>query len=176
MSDSLILQKTIHKGFTIVELLIVVVVIAILASVSIVVYAGIQERAENTKTISGVNQAVKLLANYKTLNSDYPTTPEGWACIGTGYENNVCVTAANGVAVVGLNQEAFNEALRSVGSLPHLSTKNITRSDGPIVAGASWEYGSRMLRYHLSGSNAQCGAGGSRWGYGPVIQCRIILE
>ena len=37
--------KTKQKGFTLVELLIVIVVIAILAAISIVAYNGIQNRA-----------------------------------------------------------------------------------------------------------------------------------
>jgi prepilin-type N-terminal cleavage/methylation domain-containing protein len=36
-----------HYGFTIVELLIVIVVIAILAAISIVAYTGIQNRAND---------------------------------------------------------------------------------------------------------------------------------
>ena len=43
------------KGFTIVELLIVIVVIAILAAISIVAYNGIQSRANNTKIVSVTN-------------------------------------------------------------------------------------------------------------------------
>lgn len=42
------------RGFTIVELLIVIVIIAILATVTIVSYNGIQARAKNTKTVSAV--------------------------------------------------------------------------------------------------------------------------
>lgn len=44
------------SGFTIVELLIVIVVIAILAAISIVAYTGIQARANDAKMRAGVKQ------------------------------------------------------------------------------------------------------------------------
>jgi len=55
MSKIVALHKNLRRGFTIVELLIVIVVIAILAAISIVAYNGIQARAENSKTVAAVN-------------------------------------------------------------------------------------------------------------------------
>lgn len=48
-------------GFTIVELLIVVVVIAILAAITIVAYNGIQSRAQNSATASELSQNAKII-------------------------------------------------------------------------------------------------------------------
>mgnify|MGYP006209457325 CR=1 FL=1 len=45
-----------QTGFTIVELLIVIVVIAILAAVSIVAYNGIQDRAKFTQQVAEVDR------------------------------------------------------------------------------------------------------------------------
>lgn len=56
-------------GFTIVELLIVIVVIGILAAITIVAYNGIQERARSTTVTSALSQAAKKLAVYQV---DYP--------------------------------------------------------------------------------------------------------
>lgn len=61
-----------QKGFTIVELLIVIVVIAILAAITIVAYNGIQTRAENSKTASAVAAWAKALQMYKVDEGSYP--------------------------------------------------------------------------------------------------------
>jgi prepilin-type N-terminal cleavage/methylation domain-containing protein len=58
-----------QTGFTIVELLIVIVVIGILAAITIVAYNGIQERARATTVSSALSQAAKKLAVYQV---DYP--------------------------------------------------------------------------------------------------------
>ena len=62
------------RGFTIVELLIVVVIIAILAAITIVAYNGIQQRARASAASSALSQAAKKLELYKVDNSAYPTS------------------------------------------------------------------------------------------------------
>lgn len=63
------------RGFTIVELLIVVVVIAILAAITIVAYNGIQNRAKASASQTASAQAAKKLSLYAVDNSDqYPAT------------------------------------------------------------------------------------------------------
>ena len=58
-----------HAGFTIVELLIVIVIIAILAAISIVAYNGIQERARVSRANSDLSTLVKAI-QVARLNAD----------------------------------------------------------------------------------------------------------
>ena len=51
-----------QTGFTIVELLIVVVVIAILASITIVSYNGISTRAKESAAQSAISQVLKKVS------------------------------------------------------------------------------------------------------------------
>ncbi len=60
------------KGFTIVELLIVVVVIAILAAITVVAYNGIQQRTRDSARLSAANSIVKALELYYLDNRTYP--------------------------------------------------------------------------------------------------------
>lgn len=62
-----------NSGFTIVELLIVIVVIAILAAITIVAYNGVRERAARSVAQNETSQTIKKLLTYGVENNDqYP--------------------------------------------------------------------------------------------------------
>jgi len=65
-------MKRTTSGFTIVELLIVIVVIGILAAITVVAYNGIQTRAKNTKTINATTAWIKAVKLYETDKGSYP--------------------------------------------------------------------------------------------------------
>lgn len=66
-----------QKGFTIVELLIVIVVIGILAAITIVAYNGIQTRARDNARISDLKNLQKIVELYKAENGSYPLPANG---------------------------------------------------------------------------------------------------
>ncbi len=87
------------RGFTIVELLIVVVVIGILAAIVTVAYTGIQQRAQVSAITSELKQWHKLFEIYRAANGSYPlpaasnqttsggpgTSADHRYCLGTGF-------------------------------------------------------------------------------------------
>ncbi|MFZ2835796.1 MAG: prepilin-type N-terminal cleavage/methylation domain-containing protein [Candidatus Saccharimonadales bacterium] len=81
------------NGFTIVELLIVIVIIGILAAITIVAYNGIQNRARDAQRKSDLSQIAKALQMYKLDNGSYPSISSGCASgssgNGNGYFNSV---------------------------------------------------------------------------------------
>lgn len=88
-------------GFTIVELLVVIVVIAILAAISVVAYNGIRERAEAAAITTQVNQYAKIMEMYIVQNGRAPFA--NWRCLGdattlpaaNGYAENYCFKPSN---------------------------------------------------------------------------------
>lgn len=67
---------SLRKGFTIVELAVVIAVISILASIVLVVYPGIQKRSADTEAQADLRQAAMKLDAYKANIGGYPATQE----------------------------------------------------------------------------------------------------
>ena len=62
-----------QSGFTIVELLIVIVVIGILAALVITTFSGIQQRARNTERQTDVNAIAGQVEAFYATTGAYPT-------------------------------------------------------------------------------------------------------
>ncbi len=74
------IHKRNRHGFTIVELLIVIVVIAILAAITVVSYNGIQQRAQNAKRDADMSALYKAImtARISTGKTLMQITGGGW--------------------------------------------------------------------------------------------------
>lgn len=65
--------KSKQKGFTIVELLIVIVVIGILAALVITTFTGIQKKARDTERTTDIKAMHGQVEAYYAQNGNYPT-------------------------------------------------------------------------------------------------------
>lgn len=163
------------KGFTIVELLIVIVVIGILAAIVVVAYNGVQNRAKSTQVVTGVNQYVKAFVSYTAEKNVYPIATGFIACFGGV---NDCNGGANAAQTAALASElspytngASNTLLRSTSTLINY-TVNYTMPDSSIFTG--------MYIYFLQYGTSTCpSVGGVRFMYSTVsgadIVCRYAL-
>ena len=61
------------SGFTIVELLIVIVIIGILAALVVTTYSGIQKKARDTERKTDINAVHGQVEAYQAQNGKYPT-------------------------------------------------------------------------------------------------------
>ncbi|HEX6416766.1 MAG TPA: prepilin-type N-terminal cleavage/methylation domain-containing protein [Candidatus Saccharimonadales bacterium] len=166
------MNKVGKLGFTIVELLIVIVVIAVLAAVTVVAYNGIKQRADNTARIAAAKDWYKIWQTYLTQNGQYPTgTNNNHHCLGTGYATDFdgnadedCYMSNN----VKHPTATLHTALRTVASLPSYPVAKQTAATN-TVAGISMRSHDhldpstpqekqyyRMLHYWLTGNNQDC--------------------
>jgi prepilin-type N-terminal cleavage/methylation domain-containing protein len=70
----MIQKQSKSRGFTIVELLIVIIVIAILAAITIVAYNGVQNRARTSSAQAASNMLQKKIEAFNAATGAYPVT------------------------------------------------------------------------------------------------------
>ena len=75
-------MNKIQKGFTLIELMIVVAIIGILAAVAIPQYQDYTVKAKLSKATGVVNPIKTALALYNQENGAFPITAAPWATIG----------------------------------------------------------------------------------------------
>jgi prepilin-type N-terminal cleavage/methylation domain-containing protein len=111
-----------QKGFTIVELLIVIVVIGILAVITITAYNGFQQRATNEKTTQAFAAWIKSMKLYKADKGQWPPFA---SCLGTGYLYGVSGTDTSGIAQCRQNDAGSNfteNAAFKTAMIPYIGT------------------------------------------------------
>lgn len=161
-----------QSGFTIVELLIVVVIIGILASITAVAYNGVQARAQNSRILSAVTSWEKTLKLYKVQKGSLPSSD--YNCLATastdfpagsvlaagecmhGYPSSPTFSATYSSALTTDLKTILASVLTlPTGTLPAISgTVNST----PIYA-QGLRYSNLTIQYYVVGKGADCGKG-----------------
>lgn len=127
-------HNTNPSGFTIVELLIVIVIIGILAAVAIVSYVGISQRAVASSLQADLTGAATKLKLYQVDNSAYPTSLD---CTATPAANSICLKASPGnsytyTAVNNTTPQTFSLTAANTSGLSYVATNDAS----PVAATA----------------------------------------
>ena len=166
-------MKRESSGFTIVELLIVIVVIGILAAITIVAYNGVQGKARNTQVITGVQAYNKALLQYAASYGAYPGES---GCLGADYPEDQCWKGISGnfttTATLDTKLSEF------IGTKPRLATQRMSISIGDNMrAGALYrpQSGEYRIIYYLQGATTKCIDGTNGGVEGSMKQCTLTL-
>lgn len=152
-------MNTAKNGFTIVELLIVIVVIGILAALSYVTYSGFQTKARNSTKVSIIQQTMKLIHLYKAENGNYPlSSAMGDFCLTT---DNLCTNYAGTPHAA--SNSVLMDALKAYGTPASQSGDQITAGSR---YGITYSYtptrtlesqtNPLLLMFFLEGTNQMC--------------------
>lgn len=151
------LPKARTKGFTIVELLIVIVLIGILTAIIMISYTGVETHANNAATTSALDQAVGSILLYHADTNKWPNADNLNYCL---TKDNTC-TMYNGTAITNDNTGLIAN-LASYGGLPDKV------KGGDTYYGLSYIYFSAytldnvptpfMIIFWLQGTNQDCQA------------------
>ena len=131
------------NGFTIVELLIVIIVIGILAVIIMISYNNVAKTARNTSRVQAAKSAVDLVQAYQATEGKYvygSCTSEGYGCgcIGQGFPEGKCWGVDSPTPNYENNSPGgVNYALSSIGTLSPINYPPVDlgtwRAIGPLL-------------------------------------------
>lgn len=163
------MNKTI-RGFTIVELLIVIVVIAILAAISIVAYNGIQNRANDSTVQSDLRNIGSKILQFSTINGTLPATSTELTSLGmkasvsayghhyvpasVEYNMAYCRFSSTGVfGVIAASKSGsvfvFSGSGVKLGVGPMATIATTCANNGYSGASATWFYSASVWQYGI---------------------------
>ena len=107
------------EGFSLIELLVVVIIIGILAAIAIPIYIGVQNNANDSAAKSDLANAKTAVVAYYTANGSFPAAIDSATLKNYGYSGtavsgatsgaasitNFCLSAAGGSGTFYINQD-----------------------------------------------------------------------
>lgn len=136
-----------EKGFTIVELLIVIVVIGILAAIVIVAYVGVTRNANTSKARSNATSVQKVAEVINADTGNYPTTGTAFT---TGSSTTKLPTGVTVVRPAGTDLASLRTAVANTGG----TSGTFIPADNFDTIGVSTVSGGGGVIFYRDGSNA----------------------
>jgi len=168
------------SGFTVIELLVVIIILGVIAGIVVLTYGGLQKTSRNEERNTELLGWRATFEKYKAANGQFPPMANGGYCLGTGFPDAKCrdYKAASNVYT-----EAGSTALMSAlapYNPPAQGPRTPAESSTGATVGPYAIYSSSIVSIYsvlesIDASNCPNGAT-STWNDGiNRIVCRIIL-
>jgi len=171
-----------ERGFTLVELLIVIVIIATLASITVMAFNGLSQRAKGNQISSALKAYEKAFKMYRAEHGVYPHTPGyHYSCMGqtsdypavSGWPQGEC--GFSGETYPATVDADLNAALKVyIGTLPAIPSLTTTYADGDKTRGVYYEGNETYYYFEYGLPNGQtCPYGSDAWS-GDEVLCTTM--
>lgn len=160
-----------YKAYTLVELLVVIVIIGILATISVATFSGYFEQARNAKRIAVLDMYIDALNQYRIFNNEQMPTPirprpdgsvdQRQICLGD-YDDDACLIGGTGTT----ENQIFNQEIQPYLNSSATDLGVFNNSEGaiisyePLSAGRVIDGQTKamfLILYFLEGNMADCG-------------------
>lgn len=168
-------RPTQNRGFTIIEIIVIISTIGILASIAVVSWNGIKTSSENKTRVSELTQWKNTFELYKTRFAVYPSaSANGTFCIGSDFPSGKCGINGNFSQNSGLNTELARTGTLPSNSHAAISTSSTTSYVGPYAVYTTSQI---VLTAILKGDSGTCPSDTTYDTASPsgVAYCKITL-
>lgn len=149
-----------NKGFTLMELIIVIAIIGILSTVGILSLDNLKARARNSRRLSDIRKYVTAINTIANTTESYPYPGDlNWKCLGN-YPDNAC-----GLNGTGYPEEAALNAMID-DYLPGLPIDTLyaktSNYEGYVYSCTNYSNSkctARSIRWFMEGTSQLCGIG-----------------
>jgi type IV pilus assembly protein PilA len=148
-----------QRGFTLVELLIVIVVIAILAAITIVAYSGITAHANSSRAQANAESAEKVAEAMNADNGYYPALASATGCVLAAAPTTTCFALGStttklpsGMSVIASAATTPITAANGLTTVAYACLTQCTSAPGGYIS--YWNFKTSVVNYLYVGSGS----------------------